>query len=152
VVHVRPVVNQVGAALVGQASIAAGDAAIDGVVAQLVEGLDAVLRQAAFDLAQQAAAEVGAQLPDRTVEVVLADGDPMLRIGEPAAAPVDPAAVREDFDARITLRLPPSLKRLIEDTATVDGDSVNTRVVDVLARRARRPDTRGRRVTEGFDL
>jgi uncharacterized protein (DUF1778 family) len=58
----------------------------------------------------------------------------------------------EDFDARITLRLPPSLKQLIEDSAAIDGDSVNSWVVDALGKRAKRADRRGRRMTEAFDL
>jgi hypothetical protein len=150
-VHVAPVVNQVRAALVSHASLAIGDPAVDGVVAQLVDGLDAALRQAALDLAQQAAAEVGAQLPDRSVEVVLADGDPMVRVGEATTAAID-ARAGEDFDARITLRLPPSLKRLVEDAASTAGDSVNAWVVEALARGATRSDRRERRYTEGFDL
>jgi uncharacterized protein (DUF1778 family) len=44
------------------------------------------------------------------------------------------------------------LKHLIEDAATTDGGSVNGWVVDALSRRAARPEGRGRRVTEGFDL
>ena len=51
-----------------------------------------------------------------------------------------------DADAR------EALKRLIEDSATLDGDSVNAWVVDALSRRAKRPVEPGRRVTESFDL
>lgn len=149
--HVEPIVNTVLAGLNAQASLAAGDPAIEAAAGQLAAALEPALRQAALALAEQAADEVRAQLPDRTVSVVIQDGDPALRITEApltASAPVDP----EEFDARITLRLPPSLKRLVEDAATVDGESVNGWVVDALSRRANRSPGRGRRVTEGFDL
>ena len=59
---------------------------------------------------------------------------------------------QEEFDARITLRLPPSLKRLIEDSASVDGDSVNAWVVDALSKRAKRSVPGDKRVTQAFDL
>ena len=35
-----------------------------------------------MEIAEQAAAEVRAQLPEQTVDVVLSDGDPTLRVGE----------------------------------------------------------------------
>ena len=148
--HVAPVVNGVRAALADHLALASGDPGVDAAGEHLIAALDPAIRQAALELAQQAAAEVAAQLPDRTVDVLLVDGEPSLRVTEaPKAAEPTPA---EDFDARITLRLPPSLKRVIEDAATVDGDSVNAWVVDALSKRAKRSEGRGRRVTEGFDL
>jgi hypothetical protein len=103
-----------------------------------------------MEIAQQAAAEVSAQLPDQSVDVVLSDGDPVLRLSEaPRAA--DPRQAVEDLDARITLRLPPSLKQLIEDAAQNAGDSVNTWVVDALGKRARQRGV-GKHYTESFDL
>ena len=149
--HIDPVINGVRAALTSQSIIGGGDPGVDAAVSLLTSALVPALRQAALDLAQQAAAEVTAQLTDRSVEVVLTDGDPTLRVIDAPAPAGDPAAT-EDFDARITLRLPPSLKRVIEDAATIDGDSVNAWVVDALARRATRADRRGQRVTSGFDL
>ncbi len=109
------------------------------------------LQVAALELAQQAAAEVGAQLRDRTVEIVMSDGDPALRVSDDAADSSS-AGPSEDFDARITLRLPPSLKSMIEDSAGIDGGSVNAWVVDALTKRANRPADRSNRVTESFDL
>ncbi len=151
-VHVEPVITELRAALLGHASLAAGDPAVEGAAAHLVAALEPAVRQVVFALAQQAAAEVAAQLPDRTVDVVLTDGDPALRLSEATGAARAPSS-EEDFDARITLRLPPSLKRLIEDSASVDGDSVNSWVVDALSNRAsRRANVGGQRVTEEFDL
>ena len=95
-----------------------------------------------------------AQLPDRTVDVVLLDGDPTLRVSDlPANADGGGANDEEEFDARITLGCSPSLKRLVEESAAVGGESVNTWVVDALARTTRRATgSRGQRITEDFEL
>ncbi len=148
--HLQPIINNVRSTLAGQASLAGDDPAIEAAVQQLIEALDPALRLAAMDLAQQAAAEIGAQLPDRTVEVLLSSGDPELRVVEARSDTRD--APDEEFDARITLRLPPSLKRVIEDSATIDGESVNAWVVEALSKRAKRNEPKGRRVTDAFDL
>jgi hypothetical protein len=149
-VQIRPIINTVQATLVSQATVASTDPAVEVAVNQLVEALGPALQVAAMEIAQQAAAEVSAQLPDQSVDVVLSDGDPVLRVGEvPHAAEPRPAA--EDLDARITLRLPPSLKQLIEDAAQNAGDSVNAWVVDALGKRARQRG-RGKHYNESFDL
>jgi hypothetical protein len=150
-VHVRPVINSLQAALAGQAGLASGDPSVEAAVAHLAEAIDPALRLAALELAQQAAAEIGAQLPDHTIEVVLAEGDPTLRVTE--SKPADDRTASEEFDARITLRLPPSLKQLIEDTAGGRGESVNGWVVDVLSSRAAKARSRaGTTYTQSFDL
>lgn len=150
--HVRPVIESIRSAVTAHGLLAADEPAVEAAVTHLLDVLDPALRQAANDLAQQAAVEVQAQLPDRVVDVVLVDGEPMLRIGEARDEPgADTTA--EDFDARITLRLPPRLKTLIEDAAESSGDSVNAFVVDVLSKRARRQTaSHGGRVNETFDL
>lgn len=106
-----------------------GDAAVEDAGRAILEVLEPALRDAAFDLARQAADEVRAQLPDRSVEVVLDGDDPIIRIGAAEAAPTVEAS---DLDARITLRLPSALKDLIEGAATDDGDSVNAYIVKSL--------------------
>jgi hypothetical protein len=148
--QLAPVIHHLQATLTGHASLAADDPALDGVVQQLVDALEPALRLAAMDLAQQAAAEIGAQLADRTVEVVISNGEPELRVVDAPAPAAEPN--NEEFDTRITLRLPPSLKRVIEDSATIDGESVNAWVVDALNKRAKRNDHKGKRVTDAFDL
>jgi hypothetical protein len=149
-VQIRPIINSVQATLVSQATVASSDPAVEVAVSQLVEALGPALQVAAMEIAQQAAAEVSAQLPDQSVDVVLSDGDPVLRVGEaPHAA--EPRPSGEDLDARITLRLPPSLKQLIEDAAQNAGDSVNAWVVDALGKRARQRG-RGKHYNESFDL
>jgi HicB family len=149
--QVQPILNGLRASLESQRNLAGGDAAVDDAVAWLTEALGPALRVAALELAQQAAVEVSAQLDDRDIDVVVVDGDPHLRATD-AAAPPRGEAADEDFAARITLRLPPSLKNLIEEAATTEGGSVNGWVVDALSKRASRSESRGRRVTEGFDL
>jgi precorrin-2 methylase len=148
-VQIRPVINAVEASLVSQATVAGNDSAIDAAVSQLVAALRPALQVAAMEIAEQAAAEVRAQLPDHSVDVVLSDGDPALRIGEAPRAAEQRQA--EDFDARITLRLTPTLKQLIEDAAETSGDSVNSWVVDALGKRARQRG-RGKHYNESFDL
>jgi Protein of unknown function (DUF1778) len=150
-VQVQPIINSVQAALSGQGSLAGGDVAVEEAIDHLVAALGPAIRQAAMDLAEQAACEVRAQLSDRTVDLVLLDGDPSLRIAEAAVAADSTSA--EELDARITLRVPPSLKSLIEDAAETAGASVNSWVLDALSRRARKPArVQGFRTTHSFDL
>jgi hypothetical protein len=149
--QIQPIINSVQAALAGQGSLAGGDVAVEEALDHLVAALSPAIRQAAMDLAEQAACEVRAQLPDRTVDLVLVDGDPSLRIAE-AAIPTE-SAPTEDLDARITLRIPPSLKSLIENAADTSGASVNSWVLDAVSRRAHKPDAaHGFRMTHSFDL
>jgi hypothetical protein len=124
---------------------------VESAVTQLVAALGPALQVAAMEIAEQAAAEVRAQLPSQTVDVVLSDGDPTLRIGDAPRA-TDRRSPAEDLDARITLRLPPTLKQLIEDAAQSTGDSVNAWVVDALGKRAGRERRGGRHYNESFDL
>ena len=148
--QVQPIINAVQAALVAQGSLAGGDVGVEEAIDHLVAALGPAIRQAAMDLADQAACEVRAQLPDRTVDLVLADGDPSLRIAESI---VSESAAAEDLGARITLRVTPSLKSLIEAAAEAAGASVNSWVVDSLSRRARKPQAgQGFRTSHSFDL
>jgi HicB family len=150
--HIQPVLTAMQMALANDAALAGDDPAVEAAVAHLTEALGPALRQAALELAEQAAGEVTAQLSDRTVDVVLVDGDPALRVTEARPDDEDPAS-SEDLDARITLRVPPTLKRLIEDAAETTGASVNAWVVDALAKRTRRANNAaGHRVHQTFDL
>jgi hypothetical protein len=149
--QVQPIINAVQAALTDQGSLAGGDVAVEEAIDHLVTALAPAIRQAAMDLAEQAACEVRAQLPDRTVDLILSDGDPALRIAE-AAVNADSTS-SEELGARITLRVSPSLKTLIESAAETAGASVNSWVLDALSRRARKPQHgQGYRTTHSFDL
>jgi hypothetical protein len=107
------------------------------------------VRSALLDLAQQAALEVTAQLGDRRVDVQLTDGDPELVVTSQTSQQTERAS--DDLEARITLRLPGSLKGLVEDAASTTGDSVNSWVIDALKSRARRA-TPGSTIDETFEL
>jgi hypothetical protein len=80
----------------------------------------------------EAALELSGQLDSGRVEVRIAGGDPELVLvrdeeGSSAAEPAD-----EAFTARITLRLPESLKARLEAAANREGVSVNTWLVQML--------------------
>lgn len=127
--------TRVEAALTAQLALLGGEPAFGASAEALYAVLEPAFRQLGMDLAQQAAAEVAAQLPDHDVHVVLADGEPSLRVRTGEATDPPPT---DDFDARVTLRLPESLKQLIEEQADHAGDSVNSWVVKTLATRSRR--------------
>lgn len=149
----QPVIASLQGTLRAHAAIAGADPAIEDAVAQLIDALEPALQLAVMQLAEQAAIEVGAQLPEHTVDVVLQEGEPTLRVTEAKTPPAaDAAPPAEDFDARITLRLPPSLKEAVEQAAASQGASVNTWVVDALGTRTRRAGRRGAAITEEFDL
>jgi hypothetical protein len=106
--------------------------------------LEASLGRRLFDALGEAALELSGQLEAGHVEVRVAGGDPELvyipdQAPEPAAEPAD-----EAFSARITLRLPETLKGRLELAAGVHGVSVNTLVVQMLSRAVDpRPSTSG---------
>ncbi len=80
----------------------------------------------------EAALELSSQLDSGRIEVRIAGGDPELVLvrdddGTTAAEPSD-----EAFTARITLRLPESLKARLEAAANREGVSVNTWLVHML--------------------
>jgi hypothetical protein len=112
----------------------------------ILAALEPAVRRMAFDLAEQAAAEVAAQLPGSEVDVVLDDGEPTLRV---RPGDDDPPATGEGLDARITLRLPDSLKELVEDAAGSSGESVNTWLVKTISTKAGRRRSRSGRVVRG---
>ncbi|MEX1006104.1 MAG: toxin-antitoxin system HicB family antitoxin [Acidimicrobiia bacterium] len=148
--HLAPVLTTFEAAISTQLAVAGADATMEAAASQLLAALEPALRQVGMELAQQAAEEVSAQLGDRTVEVVIADGEPQLRVSPPSE--VDSPTLEEEFDARITLRLPPTLKGLVESAADETGDSVNTWVVKTLTSGARRSTRVSRSVRGSFDL
>ena len=139
---VDSVIGQVNAMVYGQLRMAGDDPAVEAAGEAILAALEPGLRQAGMTLAEQAAVEVGAQLPDRKVEVVLAEGQPSLVVRESDTAIT---VNTDDLAARITVRLPEDLKDDLEAAATDMGDSVNTFVVRALAgttRAGSRPDAR----------
>lgn len=114
----------------GQLRIAGDDPSVVAAGEAVILSLEPALRLAAMTLAEQAAAELTAQLPDHTVDVVLADAQPTLVLRDVGGAV---AISTEDLDARMTVRLPEELKDDLETAASDLGDSVNTFVVKALA-------------------
>ena len=129
-------------ALVADPAVEAGGRAV-------LAALRPALREAAMELANQATEEVAAQLPAYRVELVLADGEPSIRV---SADEIAGPSVEGDFDARITLRLPPAIKDIVERAATDSGDSVNAWVVKTLAGKAHGPRAGKRRIVETLDI
>jgi uncharacterized protein (DUF1778 family) len=130
------------------AAHASGDAATAAVVDRLAASLEASVHLWLLDAATQAADQLSAQLPEGHVEVRLAGRDPeLLYVADPEPEPAAPGGA-DEYAARITLRLPESLKAQVERWAAADGVSVNTWLVRAIARGAaptRR--TPGRRLT-----
>ena len=112
----------------------------------LLAVLRPALKQAAFTIAEQAALEVGAQLDGYSVTVVLEEGEPALLVREDSSGR---SFTADDLSARITLRLPDSLKDDIEEAAGAAGDSVNAFVIKSLSKRSSRRSSR--RITETFE-
>src|SRR5690349_19765604 len=88
-----------------------------------------------LDALGEAALELSAQLPDGHVEVRLVGQDPALVYVGEEQAPPEPAA-DDGLTARITLRLPESLKTSLEADAAREGISVNSLIVRALSRGA----------------
>lgn len=128
----RTIVTGVEAALTQQLALAGGDPEVVAAGEALAAALRPALQAAVMEMAEQAALEVGAQLPDHQVEVVLREGDATLVVRSEAA---EVSFVGDDFDARMTVRLPPQLKDDLERAARSAGDSINAYVVRSLAGR-----------------
>jgi hypothetical protein len=123
-----------------------GDERSAQIARRLGDALGSNLRLKLLDLLSQAAVELSSKLPTGHVEVRLAGQEPELVFVEGAS---ESGTGSEDLSARITLRLPDSLKSSIETAAAREGVSVNTWLVRALARAAdARPRTGpGRRLT-----
>lgn len=106
---------------------------------RLVLALDPAARLALMEAISQAAAEITAELPAGGVDVRLAgrELDFVVHVTAPAAPPAPPPPpAPEDVDegglARITLRIPESVKAKAEEKAARAGDSLNTWLVKVV--------------------
>jgi hypothetical protein len=122
---------------------------------RLTSALESSVRVRLLDVLSEAAAELSAAIERGHVEVRVAGGDPDLVFyeEEPAAAPA--AEPGEEFGARITLRLPESLKAQVEAAAAREGVSANSWIVSALARSVSTESTRrgsgpGRRRLTGY--
>lgn len=138
------------AALTSHLTLIGDDPAVGSAGRALLSALEPAMKQAVIDLAEQAAHEVAAQLAGHQVNVVMRDGEPSLMVT--ADETTDPIATDEDYEARISLRLPPTLKQLIEDSAGETGDSVNSWLVKAVSSRVKvKNQAGGTRVTGTID-
>jgi|SRR5581483_8078081 len=109
-----------------------GDEATARAADLLSVALEASLARQVQDVLAEAALELNAQLDTAHVEVRISGRDPeLVLVREDGSAP---EPVDEAFSARITLRLPESLKQRVESAAARDGASVNTWLVQALQR------------------
>ena len=144
---VTTVTAEVEAVIHQQLELMSGDEAVERATRALLISLEPALQRAALKLAEQAAHEVGAQLTDTRVDVVVTDGDPNLVVRGSGGSEI--AFSSEELEARLTLRLPAMLKDQIEAAAGDAGDSINTFVVKSLSRSSGRRKA-GRKVSETF--
>ena len=116
---------------------------------RLSQALGSSLHLRLLDIVSEAAAELSAAVPGR-VDVRLAGRDPDLVYVEEDLEPAPVTAAGEDgLSARITLRLPESLKLQIEVAASGENTSVNSWIIRALARglESRPSRSPGRRLT-----
>jgi hypothetical protein len=130
---------------------------------RLALALDPAVRLALMDALSQAAAEITLELPAGSVDVRLRGREPQFVVdvpteplpvqGVPAAGAAPDAPAEGDPDeedgavARITLRIPESVKYKAEELAAKRGHSLNSWIVNVI-----RSATRDRAVEVGLDL
>ena len=110
-----------------------GDEQAAAAAARLSDALGPTLALRLLGLLSEAALEVSSQLPAGHVELRLAGQEPSL-VYVADEAPAQPAAADDGLTARITLRLPDSLKSSLETAASQEGVSLNTWIVKALAR------------------
>jgi HicB family len=109
---------------------------------RLTLALDSAMRMTVLEVLSDAAAEVTQQLPAAAVDVRLKGRDPQFAVTltEPelddtqviAEEPADEADEADGAVARITVRLPESVKSRAEEVATARGQSLNAWIVQAL--------------------
>jgi hypothetical protein len=105
---------------------------------QAAHRLEGAVKQSAtlrlIDALSQVALEVSSQLPNGHLDVRLSGQDPELVYVEEEGEEPQARAAEDGLTARITLRLPDSLKTTLEKAAEMEGVSVNTWLVRALQR------------------
>jgi len=111
---------------------AVGDESTARAAELLAVALESALGRRLIEALGEAALELNGQLDGGRVEVRFAGSDPeLVYVRDEEAVPDQ---VDEALTARITLRLPESLKARLESAAAREGVSVNTWLVQVLSR------------------
>jgi HicB-like protein involved in pilus formation len=109
-----------------------GDERSAQIASRLGEVLGSNLRLKMLDLFSQVAVELSSKLPSGHVEVRLAGQEPELIFVDTPAG--DAGAASEELSARISLRLPESLKTAVERAAAREGVSTNAWLIRAIAR------------------
>lgn len=122
-----------------QEAAATGDATVADVAARLGAALAPAARLALMEAISQAAAEITSRMPDASVDVRLTGRDLDFVVEHEAAAPAPPppvapppAAEEEGGVARVSLRLPESVKARAEELAAAHDQSLNAWLVDAV--------------------
>ena len=118
------------------AAAAGGDQARDA-AERITMALDPAMRLALMEVLSEAAAEITSAMRSGSVETRLAGRDIEFVLDQAGATPppveADPATETDEGDlARITVRIPESIKARAEELATKGGHSLNTWIVNVL--------------------
>ena len=130
---------------------AVGDESTARAAELLAVALDAAVGRRLLEALAEAALELSTQLEGGRVEVRFAGADPeLVFVRDEAAEPETPSD--DPLSARITLRLPDTLKQRVEDAASREGVSVNTWIVQALARVASGAGAAPRRGSSGRRL
>jgi Ribbon-helix-helix protein, copG family len=109
-----------------------GDERSAQVAQRLSEALGSNLRLKLLDLLSQAAVELSSKLPSGHIEIRLVGQEPELVFVD---VPGEAAGMTgEELSARISLRLPESLKGAVEQAADREGVSTNAWLVRAIAR------------------
>ena len=136
---ITPYVDSLRRDLLAAAEAGGPDAAA--AAERLTYALDPAARLALMEAISQAAAEITAELPAGAVDVRLEGRELAFTVHTPTpmappAPPPPSAPPAEDSDegglARITLRIPESVKARAEEKAAQAGDSLNTWLVKVV--------------------
>ncbi len=148
--HLEGLFAELEGSLRSHVALAGSDPSVEAAAGALLNALRPALQHAAFSLAEQAALEVNAQLSEQRVDVMLSDGEPVLRVTD-EARDVEHSS-DDSMSARITVRIPESIKALVEDAADGTGASVNQFVVDALSRKVHQKSGKGRSQRGTVDL
>jgi hypothetical protein len=126
-----------------------GDERSAQIARRLGDALGSNLRLKLLDLLSQAAVELSSKLPSGHIEVRLAGQEPELVFVAESGG--ESAGTGEELSARISLRLPESLKAAVEKAADREGISTNAWLVRSIARAAEsRPTQVGGKRLSGY--
>ena len=106
------------------------------VAQRLIVAIDPAVRNLLIRTLSEAATEVSAELGDAVIDVTMQGADPSFTVRRATATANEPTVVLEpDEDAgsaRVSLRLPETLKTRAEQASTRSGQSLNAWLVDAV--------------------